>query len=644
MKTKILTVAAAAAVLVLFAVSCSSGDGGEDSRVPATAIPATAVTSSADVTVPAEASFVPAVPVSASIAFTAGNGAGTVMVSGEGSPVVEWLASQPGETSLDLPDADIGDAVSVVEEVISFWFFRDENSGDTPPLSYQSDDGAMSDSLGTSYTVASEPFPLAPGTETTTATTSTTATSAATTASTTSAVSSVPETTETPTSASSTSASSTTTTTTAEASTATTTSTNSAAPEPSAILQVRVLNGSGAAGAAGRLTEKLSRAGYEVLPAGNAPGRYRSSAVYYAEGWQADAEEILAAAEIDEIEQTSAMPEQFRSEQATVIVLLGTDTAPAVAAEQASLRPRQRNDVILPLSDDIPRDRYVPGLSAVNLYTEQSENDPASAGQLVDLALFMGRVGYCHPYFGGWPQGCQQDISLEDAYQAIEDVLGQLGFTPQNVCGAPAGYSFTDLLEPTREWNEDLKNYSGDAIFTTDRLIELHGGERINPEDDLEFYIQQAVQTAHDMLRIPELAAETESMQLILCAAFLAPSGELPELASSLWYANLTPGIQPRESLLSQGTYHMKQISRNGNRAFVYVCHPTLGGQGIALDWREAGYRAEVVNPRNYDGCQATFEQYDNSGTPFQEETITFSFGERVFSASDMQEFPRPRN
>ena len=361
--------------------------------------------------------------------------------------------------------------------------------------------------------------------------------------------------------------------------------------------------------------------------------------MYYAEGWEDQAEEILAAAEIDEIEETSPMPEQFRSEQATVIVLLGTDTAPAVAAEQASLRPRQRNDVILPLSDDIPRDRYVPGLSAVNLYTEQSENDPASAGQLGDLALFMGRVGYCHPYFGGWPQGCQQDISLEDAYQAIEDVLGQLGFTPQNVCGVPQGYSFTDLLEPTREWNEELKNYSGDAIFTTDRLIELHGGERINPEANLDFYVREAVQTAHDMLRIPELAAQTESMQLILCAALLAPSGELPELASSLWYANLTPGIQPRESLLSQGTYHLKDMSQNGNLAYVVVCHTTLGERHILLHWRAAGYRAEVLGAESNIGCQAGYESQPHFSS--EPNTFKFSFGERVFSASDLLGFPR---
>ena len=335
---------------------------------------------------------------------------------------------------------------------------------------------------------------------------------------------------------------------------------------------------------------------------------------------------------------TTAAPPAATSTTTTTSSTTTTTTA-AVVREQSGLRPRQRNDVQLPLPDSVPRDRYVPGLAAVNLYTEQNESNPASAGQLVDLALFLGRVGYCHPYFGGDAGRCQQDISLQDAYQAIEDVLGQLGFTPQNVCGAPAGYSFTDLLKPTREWNETFKNYSGDAIFTTDRLLELHGGERINPEANLDFYINQAVQTAYDMLRLPELAAETEAPQLVLCAAWLAPSGEVPELSNSLWYANLTPGIQPRESLLSQGTYHLKEISRNGNIVDIFVCHPTLGAQSIFLHWREAGYRAEIVNARQHNGCQAAFEReaygFGN------EATITFSFGERVFAASELLGFPR---
>ena len=556
--------------------------------------------------------------------FTAANGSGTVAVSGDGSPVAAWFGGLPGEVSLDLADADVGDAASVVEELVSFWFFQDDDSGDVPPSIFESASGDISDSVGTRYVVEAQGLPPAPVAETTTTTSSTSTTS----------TSSVPETSEPPGAATSS-----TTTTTSPSTTTTTT----AVVESPVVLQVQVLNGSGVAGAAGRLTDKLSEAGYVVLSPANAPQRYSSSAVYYQEGWQDRAAEILAAAEIDEIDAPSAMPQQFATEDAAVIVLLGTDTAPAVAREQTGLRPRQRNDVQLPLPDDVPRDRYVPGLAAVNIYTPQTDSDEytfALAHTLQGWLRFLGN--HAHNYiFGVIPEERGTREEVLQAYETIEGILSDLGFTPQNVCGAPAGYSFTDLLQPTREWDESLKTYGGDAIFTTDRLLELHGGERINPEANLEFYIGQAVQTAHDALRITELAAETESMQLILCRALVAPSGEVPELANSLWYANLTPGVQPRESLLSQGTYHVKEISRNGNKAWIWICHPTFGARGIGLHWREAGYRAELHGDFDRSGCQAAYEAGGYTSDVADEEVIKFSFGERVFSASDLLGFPR---
>ena len=292
-----------------------------------------------------------------------------------------------------------------------------------------------------------------------------------------------------------------------------------------------MLNGSGVAGAAGRMTDKLSQAGYVVLSPANAPQRYSSSAVYFAEGWEAKAEEILQAAEIEEIEAPTAMPQQFATEEAAVIVLLGTDTAPAVVREQAGLRPRQRNDVQLPLPDSVHRDRYVPGLAAVNIYTPQTDSDEytfALAHTLQGWLRFLGN--HAHDYIFGVianERGTREQVL--EAYDTIEGILSDFGFTPQNVCGAPAGYSFTDLLQPTREWDESLKTYGGEAIFTTDRLLELHRGERINPEANLDFYINQAVQTAYDSLRLSELISETETPQMILCAAWKRPSGEIPE-------------------------------------------------------------------------------------------------------------------
>ena len=347
---------------------------------------------------------------------------------------------------------------------------------------------------------------------------------------------------------------------------------------------------------------------------------------------------------------TSAAPATTTTSTTTTTTTAVVES-PAVAREQAGLRPRQRNDVQLPLPDSVPRDRYVPGLAAVNLYTEQNENNPASAGQLADLASFLKEIGDCSKYQLGTaqPDRCQERLPLQRLYQAVEDLLEDLGFTPQNTCGAPAGYSFTDLLQPTREIDAEWRYYTGDAIFTTDRLLELHGGERINPEANLDFYINQAVQTAHDILRSVELLDETEAPQLILCEAWISPSGEIPEFANAAWYALLTPGIQPRESLLSQGTYHLKEISRNGNFAYLVVCHPTIGARFVALHWRDAGYRAEIVEDIRTSGCQVAFEEYDDYfagitpdgfGNYFAEDTLSFSFGERVFSASDLLGFP----
>ena len=625
MKTaKFLSTAALAAVLI--AASCSSGSDSESGT--STSAPETIADTAA--AVPSETATTTSAPsgnveeeTSLVVPFTAANGSGTVAVSGDNSPVVAWFGGLPGEVSLDLADADVSDAVSVVEELVSFWFFQDDDSGDVLPSIYVSAGGDITDSVGTRYVVEAQGLPPAPAAETTT-TTSTTSTSTA---------SSVPETSE-PSSVTTSSATTT---------TSTTTTTTTTVVESPVVLQVQVLNGSGVAGAAGRITDKLSEAGYVVLSPENAPQRYSSSAVYYQEGWQDRAEEILQAAEIEEIEAPTAMPQQFATEDAAVIVLLGTDTAPAVAREQTGLRPRQRNDVQLPLPDSVPRDRYVPGLAAVNIYTPQTDSDEytfALAHTLQGWLRFLGN--HAHNYiFGVIPEERGTREQVLQAYETIEGILSDLGFTPQNVCGAPAGYSFTDLLKPTREWDESLKTYSGDAIFTTDRLLELHGGERINPESNLDFYIRQAVQTAHDALRLPELSAETEAMQLVLCGAFLTPSGEVPEMANSLWYANLTPGIQPRESLLSQGTYHLKEISRSGNMAYILVCHPTLGSRYIDLAWRDGGYRGEAVGNLLNIGCQADFEDRGYIADYEPEETIKFSFGERVFSVGDLQGFPR---
>ena len=493
------------------------------------------------------------------------------------------------------------------------------------------------------------------GTSETPGSTTTTTTTASTTTTTTSTTSAAPPT-----------------TTTSTATTTTTTTTTTTIPSADD-LRVQVLNGSGISGAAGRLTERLDEAGYDMLPAGNASGRYAVSAVYYSHDVLEDrAAEIAVATGVGgvvSLAMPSPAPFVVEGADVYVVVLIGADDLGASLrppAQASSLRPRARSDVALPLPASVPRDRFVPGLADIQIFSAINDNSPIDEvrGNLDAISSTLNVIGrysapgarllafdrnteeYCEQQRAINPQEtCTvQDYDyLQFLYTNLERAFGYFGFTPQNVCGAPAGYSFTDLLEPTREWNEEINTWSGDAIFTTDRLIELHGGPRINPSENLDFYIRQAAQTAHDALRLPELLDETEAPQMILCRAWLNPSGEVPEGANATWYALLTPGVQPRANLLSQGTYHVKEISRNGNIAIIIVCHPILGQQHTLAYWREGGYRVETVGTREQVGCQTSYETetYLYEDTNGAEDTFMFSFGEQVFSASDISGFPR---
>ena len=75
------------------------------------------------------------------------------------------------------------------------------------------------------------------------------------------------------------------------------------------------------------------------------------------------------------------------------------------------------------------------------------------------------------------------------------------------------------------------------------------------------------------------------------------------------------------------------------------VCHSSAERE-IRLYWRDARYRAEVLGPPAGRGCQVALEEYpyirdDTDLGEIREDTITFGFGERVFSVSDLLEFPR---
>ena len=546
-----------------------------------------------------------------------------------------------GCSSGDNDSSREGDNASVVSQpIMTETVVPAFPSTNSPPLS-----SSPSDSVADAETESTS----APASETTTTTTS--AVPAATTSS--------PETSEP-------AATTSTTTTTSAATTTTTTSAVPATTSPvtadlsPAQLQVQVLNGSGVAGAAGRLSASLRDAGYAVLPAGNAPGRFATSAVYYVADVHRDEAELVAEVVAERSEATAdgdvavaSLPAsgQIPAGDANVVVLIGRDDlgeSLRTAERSSGLRRTPDFDTPLPLADDVPRDRYVPGLLDVQIFTaandEGSDEMKGILNALSGWFNIAGRYQHADTRAAGnlaadLEPNMDYDYLQNEVYPNIERSLEWLGFTPQNVCGAPAGYSFTDLLKPTREFDIESQNYTGDAIFTTDRLLDLYGGQRINPQENLDFYIRQAVQTAYDQLRVIELVSETESMQTILCVALTAPEGEIPEAANSLYYAGFIPGVQPLESLLSQGTYHLKDMSRNGNLAYVVACHPTLGERNILLYWREAGYRAELVAGNTNIGCQAGYESQPHFSS--EPNTFTFPFGEHVFTASDLSEFPR---
>ena len=618
---KFLFASVLAAVLVAASCSSSSSDSSNSptsSSATATVQPPAAVSSAAAPTTTAIPAVEPQI-----VLFETENGTGTVTISG-GSAVSAWFAD-PGLSGdifpLLLGDVDVTDSQSVVEGVVSFWFFADGESGDAPPSIYVSGGGDITDSLGTSYVVAGELLPPAPVAETTTTSTSTTSTSAAlaTTSTTSTTTSAVPTESSEPPS----------TTTSAEPATTTTTT----VVESPVTLQVQVLNGSGVAGAAGRLTAKLAEAGYTVLPAGNAPERYRSSAVYYQEGWQDRAEEVLAAAEIDEIERVSAMPQIFVSEQAAVVVLIGRDTAPAAVRSSgpAPITRYRLGPEDVPIN--VPKDRFDPRAFGASLPVNVRDRPEDVARS----STLLKRAAYCfEDEIAYFEDNCLAN-DLPAIWNELEQIFDRLGFTSKNVCGSVADGSFTDGIVHTREWNPATGNYSGYGILATDRFLEVNSQAgisvaRINPAANLDLYLRKAAQSAYDRLRFQEIMQETSASHLILCAPWVTGSGYLPRAA----YSVANTFAVPVTEFWSQSTYHIKEISRNGNLAYVVACHPTLGSRFLFLWWSGSGYRATTAEAIRHSGCQAAFEEFDA-----EPESIEYTFGERSFSASELQGFPR---
>ncbi len=92
-------------------------------------------------------------------------------------------------------------------------------------------------------------------------------------------------------------------------------------------VSIRVGNGSGKSGVAGRGSTVLQNAGYTLLSAKNSDVKLASTAVYYVEGYGADAEVVATLLNVP-ITNIAPMPENpgVAVDTATVVVILGSDT------------------------------------------------------------------------------------------------------------------------------------------------------------------------------------------------------------------------------------------------------------------------------------------------------------------------------
>jgi hypothetical protein len=119
------------------------------------------------------------------------------------------------------------------------------------------------------------------------------------------------------------------TTTTAEAAATTTTAANTSDKAPSEV-SVIVLNGSGKTGAAAAASTTIGNSGFNMLQPADAPARIPTTTVFYAEGFQADAEAIAAIVGkgADAVKPIAEANLGAAAGDADVAVVLGEDTAP----------------------------------------------------------------------------------------------------------------------------------------------------------------------------------------------------------------------------------------------------------------------------------------------------------------------------
>ena len=120
-------------------------------------------------------------------------------------------------------------------------------------------------------------------------------------------------------------------TTTTAADAASTTTTAATSDHSPSEVSVIVLNGSGQTGVAASTSATIGESGFTMLTPGNAPANVETTAVYYADGYEADA---IAVAQVlgkgtDAVKPVTEASLGGAEGDADVVVVLGADTPPA---------------------------------------------------------------------------------------------------------------------------------------------------------------------------------------------------------------------------------------------------------------------------------------------------------------------------
>jgi hypothetical protein len=102
---------------------------------------------------------------------------------------------------------------------------------------------------------------------------------------------------------------------------------------PPSEVKVLVLNGGGPAGTAAAATESIGEKGYVMQTATNATSQLATTIVYFADGYQADAEAVAAVLgkSPDVVEPMPSTSPGPGAESSNVVVVLGRDTPPVAS-------------------------------------------------------------------------------------------------------------------------------------------------------------------------------------------------------------------------------------------------------------------------------------------------------------------------